>query len=56
MKGLKWQKSKSCGSYQVTRVKNPNGPVDFEKAMMYSDNIYFAKEALDLGKENSVRA
>ncbi|KAF0822198.1 penicillin-binding transpeptidase domain-containing protein [Cytobacillus firmus] len=51
VKGLKWQKSKSWGSYQVTRVKDPNGPVDFEKAMMYSDNIYFAKEALDLGKE-----
>ncbi|MCC3648528.1 penicillin-binding transpeptidase domain-containing protein [Cytobacillus oceanisediminis] len=51
VKGLKWQKSKSWGSYQVTRVKDPNAPVNFEKAMMYSDNIYFAKEALDLGKD-----
>ena len=38
------------GNYYVTRVKDAN-PVDFEKAMMYSDNIYFAQEALEIGKD-----
>ncbi len=51
VKGLQWQKSSSWGGYKVTRVKDPGGPVNFEKAMMYSDNIYFAQEALELGKD-----
>ena len=49
--GLQWQKDSSWGGYKVTRVKDPGGPVNFEKAMMYSDNIYFAQQALELGKE-----
>jgi len=48
--GVKWAKDSSWGNYYVTRVKDAN-PVDFEKAMMYSDNIYFAQEALKIGKD-----
>ena len=48
--GLQWQKDASWGNYYVTRVKDPNAPVDLEKALMYSDNIYFAQAALGLGK------
>ncbi|WP_394238231.1 penicillin-binding transpeptidase domain-containing protein [Niallia oryzisoli] len=49
--GLQWQKDSSWGSYYVTRVKDPGTPVDLEKALLYSDNIYFAQAALALGKD-----
>ena len=45
IEGLKWTKDSSWGNYYVTRVKDAN-PIDFDKAMKYSDNIYFAQEAL----------
>lgn len=51
VKGLTWSKDKSWGNYVVTRVKDPGTPVDLEKAMLYSDNIYFAQAALALGKD-----
>lgn len=48
--GLKWQKDASWGSYFVTRVSDvPN--VDMAKALIYSDNIYFAQEALEMGEK-----
>lgn len=49
--GKQWQKDSSWGSYYVTRVTDPNGPVNLDKALLYSDNIYFAQSSLDLGKE-----
>jgi penicillin-binding protein 3 len=49
--GLTWQKDKSWGNYFVTRVTDPKTPVNLEKALLYSDNIYFAQAALDLGKD-----
>ncbi|EIJ80362.1 Peptidoglycan glycosyltransferase [Bacillus methanolicus PB1] len=51
VKGKQWQKDNSWGNYKVTRVKDPKGPVNLEKALVYSDNIYFAQTALELGKE-----
>lgn len=51
VKGLSWQKDKSWGNYVVTRVKDPGAPVNLEKALLYSDNIYFAQAALGLGKD-----
>jgi penicillin-binding protein 3 len=51
IKGLTWSKEKSWGNYVVTRVKDPNSPVNLEKALLYSDNIYFAQAALALGKD-----
>ncbi|MBD3107792.1 penicillin-binding transpeptidase domain-containing protein [Bacillus sp. AGMB 02131] len=47
--GLKWQKNDSWGSYYVTRVKEANESINLEKALMYSDNIYFAQKVLELG-------
>ncbi len=47
---MKWTKDSSWGNYYVTRVKDAN-PIDFDKAMKYSDNIYFAQEALKIGKD-----
>jgi len=51
--GLKWQKDKSWGSYFVTRVSNVP-KVNLETALIYSDNIFFAQEGLEMG-ENLLR-
>lgn len=48
--GLKWSKDGSWGNYYVRRVNEKN-PVNLLNALVYSDNIYFAQEALKLGKE-----
>ena len=50
IKGLQWQKGASWGGYYVTRVHEAN-PVNLEKAMVFSDNIYFARTALEIGKD-----
>jgi penicillin-binding protein len=47
--GMKWQKDQSWGNYYVTRVHESN-PVNLEKALFLSDNIYFAQTALKIGK------
>ncbi|MBM7690748.1 penicillin-binding protein [Peribacillus deserti] len=49
--GPKWQKSKSWGNYYVTRVHDYGKPVNMKDAMVYSDNIYFAQQALAIGKD-----
>lgn len=46
--GLKWQKDSSWGSYYVTTL-HAYEPVVLENALIYSDNIYFAKAALKIG-------
>lgn len=51
--GKKWQKDKSWGNYSVTRVHEAS-PVNLEKALLFSDNIYFAQAALKMGKETFV--
>ncbi len=52
VKGLHWQKDTSWGKYEVTRVKDPHSPVTLEKALVYSDNIYFAQAALQMGEQS----
>ena len=49
--GLEWQKDSSWGGYKITRVKQTSGPINLTEATKYSDNIYFARVALDLGGE-----
>lgn len=56
--GLKWQKDSSWGSYFVTTLHTYE-PVTLENALIYSDNIYFAKTALKIGRnelENSLES
>lgn len=53
--GKKWQKDSSWGKFNVTRVYTPPNPVDLEKALVYSDNIYFAKEALKIGRDPFIK-
>ncbi|AOR22746.1 penicillin-binding transpeptidase domain-containing protein [Clostridium taeniosporum] len=50
--GLKWQKDDSWGGYKVTRVHDYGLPSNLENALIFSDNIYFARVALDIGAEN----
>lgn len=45
---LSWQKDDSWGSYHVTTL-HAYEPVILENALIYSDNIYFAKAALKIG-------
>ena len=48
--GLSWQKDASWGSYHVTTL-HEYSPAVLENALIYSDNIYFAKAALKIGAE-----
>lgn len=48
--GLSWQKDASWGSYYVTTL-HAYEPVILENALIYSDNIYFAKAALKIGAD-----
>lgn len=48
--GLSWQQDSSWGSYYVTTLHTYE-PVILENALIYSDNIYFAKAALKIGTE-----
>lgn len=47
--GMTWQKNTTWGNYFVRRIYAPQTPVNLEDAMIYSDNIYFARMALDTG-------
>ena len=49
--GLSWQKDSSWGDYHVTTL-HAYEPVVMENALIYSDNIYFAKAALKIGAED----
>lgn len=49
--GLAWQKDTSWGSYKVTTLTDYGSEVTMQNALIYSDNIYFAKAALDIGAE-----
>ncbi len=52
--GRSWQKDASWGSYFVTTL-HAYEPVTLENALMYSDNIYFAKAALKIGADELKR-
>ena len=49
--GLSWQKDESWGDYHVTTLTDYGENVTMENALVYSDNIYFARAALDIGAE-----
>lgn len=48
--GTSWQKDSSWGSYYVTTLQDYS-PGTLENALIYSDNIFFAKAALTLGAD-----
>ena len=45
-----WQKDSSWKDFYVTTLEVYNGESNLEKALMHSDNVYFAKAALKIGK------
>ena len=49
--GTSWQKDSSWGNYNVTTLTAYNGPKNVANALLYSDNIFFAQTALQMGKE-----
>lgn len=49
--GLEWQKDSSWGDYKVTTLHEYSGGANLKNALIYSDNIYFAKAALQIGAD-----
>ncbi len=47
--GTSWQKDSSWGKFKVTTLATYGGPANLRNALIYSDNIYFAKAALKIG-------
>ncbi|KAA0964890.1 penicillin-binding transpeptidase domain-containing protein [Sporosarcina sp. ANT_H38] len=54
IEGKRWKKDESWGNFGVTRVYTPPNPIDLKKAIAYSDNIYFAMEAIGMGKDTLI--
>ena len=48
---LKWQKDSSWGNFYITTLENYSETANLQNALVYSDNIYFAKASLKIGKE-----
>lgn len=46
---LSWQKDDSWGDYKVTTLTSYSGNANLRNALIYSDNVYFAKAALKIG-------
>lgn len=53
--GTKWQSDKSWKNLYVTTLEKYSEPAYLENALVYSDNIYFAKAAIKIEKENLKR-
>lgn len=49
--GLSWQKDESWGNYNVTTLHGYSDGAVLKNALIYSDNIYFAKAALKIGTD-----
>lgn len=50
--GTKWQNDSSWGDLYVTTLETYSEPANLQNALKYSDNIYFAKAALKIGRNN----
>ncbi|WP_067727075.1 penicillin-binding transpeptidase domain-containing protein [Oceanobacillus damuensis] len=51
IEGYTWSNGEGWGNYEVTRVSTSNGPVDLEDALIRSDNIFFARKAVEMGAD-----
>src|SRR5699024_6594313 len=51
IEGLTWRNNENWGDYEVRRVSTSDGPVDLHDALVRSDNIYFAMQAIIMGEE-----
>ena len=50
--GTKWQLSSDWKDFYITTLSTYSENANLQNALIYSDNIYFAKAALKVGKEN----
>lgn len=50
IQGKSWQKDKSWGNYRINRVSQKLSNLNLNEALIYSDNIYFARAALSIGE------
>ena len=56
IEGLEWQPNdNSFGDHKITRVSDAVTEVNLQAAITYSDNIYFAIEALEMGEKDFVK-
>ena len=53
--GSSWQNNESWGSYKVTTLTQYNDTANLKNALIYSDNIYFAKAALKIGETTMIQ-
>lgn len=49
--GKSWQKDSSWGDYKITTLTDYGTNVNLENALVFSDNIFFARVALKMGKD-----
>ncbi|MDN6161964.1 MAG: hypothetical protein L0I79_04230 [Atopostipes sp.] len=54
IEGKSWQKDSSWGDYKINRVSQELTEVDLKDAFIYSDNIYFAQQALKIGADKFI--
>ena len=52
---LKWQLDSSWGDFYITTLSTYTGIANVRNALIYSDNIYFAKAALKVGREKFIQ-
>ena len=52
--GTSWQKDSSWGKFKVTTLATYGGVANLRNALVYSDNIYFAKAALKIGSNTLI--
>ncbi|MFO7929362.1 MAG: penicillin-binding transpeptidase domain-containing protein [Candidatus Humimicrobiaceae bacterium] len=50
-KNLEWKPSPEWGDYLIRRIEHPEGDINLDRALVWSNNIYFAWLALELGGE-----
>ena len=53
--GKEWQKDSSWKDFKVTTLSTYSGEANLENALIYSDNIYFAKAALKIGSSTLLK-
>ncbi|WP_033542863.1 penicillin-binding transpeptidase domain-containing protein [Planococcus sp. CAU13] len=55
IEGKRWQLNGSWGGFHITRLHDDvENPIDLHKALVYSDNIYFAQKGLEIGREDLI--
>ncbi|MDL2250453.1 penicillin-binding transpeptidase domain-containing protein [Lachnospiraceae bacterium OttesenSCG-928-J05] len=50
--GLSWQKDSSWGNFSITTLVEYSGAANLSNGLIFSDNIYFAKAAMQIGKDD----